>query len=84
MKNQLRKLGHVARNRYTQVGAAVGTFALAGAANATEPATGGAAAITALETEAQTMIDAAWPLAILIVGAAIGIKLFKKFASKAS
>jgi hypothetical protein len=78
----LRKLGHFARNRYTQAGVALSLVAVAGTA-AAEP-TGGAAAIAALSDEATTMIDAAWPVVILVTGAVIGIKLFKKFANRAT
>lgn len=42
------------------------------------------AAMTAISTEASSMIAAAWPIATTIVVAGIAIKLFKKFASKAS
>ncbi|EKQ1116232.1 major coat protein [Morganella morganii] len=39
------------------------------------------ASITSLANE---FISMAWPLVTLLVGALIGIKLFKKFANKAS
>lgn len=83
MKNALRKLGHAARNRYTQAGAGLTALVVAGSANATET-TAAQDAIAAIETEAQTMIDAAWPVVTTIVAAVIGIKLFKKFANRAS
>ncbi len=44
----------------------------------------GAAAIAAVATEAAGLADAAWPVAIAIVGSLVGIKLFKKYANKAS
>lgn len=83
MKNALRKLGHAARNRYTQAGVAVSALVVAGSASATET-TAAQDAIAAIEAEATTMIDAAWPVVVTIVGAMIGIKLFKKFANRAS
>ncbi|XKE46025.1 capsid protein [Halomonas organivorans] len=83
MKNAIRKLGHAARNRYTQAGAGLTALVVAGSANATEPSAA-ETAISSIETQAQSMIDAAWPVVTLIVGATIGIKLFKKFANKAS
>ncbi len=82
-KAALRKLAHAARNRYTHAGMAFTTMVAAGSASATET-TAAQDAIAAIETEAQTMIDAAWPVVTLIVGATIGIKLFKKFANRAS
>lgn len=82
-KAALRKLAHAARNRYTQAGVAVTTMVAAGSASATET-TAAEDAIAALEAEANTMIDAAWPVLTLIVGAMIGMKLFKKFANRAS
>ncbi len=84
MKNSLRKLGQTVRNRYAQAGVGVTSMLVMGAANATVEPTGGAAAIAALEAEASSMIDAAWPVAIVVVSGAIGIKLFKHFANRAS
>lgn len=42
------------------------------------------AAFTSIATEASTLLAAAWPIAVTIVVGTIGIKLFKKFASKAT
>lgn len=42
------------------------------------------AAMTSISTEAGNLIDAAWPIVTTIVVASIAIKLFKKFANKAS
>lgn len=42
------------------------------------------AAMTAISTEASALIADAWPIATTIVVAMISIKLFKKFANKAS
>lgn len=41
-------------------------------------------AVDSISTFADDIIAAAWPIATTIVVASIGIKLFKKFASKAS
>lgn len=43
-----------------------------------------AAAMTSIATEAGNLIDSAWPIVTTIVVASIAIKLFKKFANKAS
>ncbi|MDR5865276.1 major coat protein [Halomonas koreensis] len=83
MKTALRKLGHAARNRYTQAGAGMTALLVAGTANASDP-TGAEAAIAAMETEAQATIDAAWPFLVTVLGATIGMKLIKKFANRAS
>ncbi|MFN4055865.1 MAG: major coat protein [Alishewanella aestuarii] len=42
------------------------------------------AAMTSIKTEAESLIDQAWPIIVAIVVAGIGMKLFKKFASKAT
>lgn len=84
MKNALRKVGTVARNRYAQAGAAFSLALVAGSASAETDPTQGAAAITAIETQAQEYIDAAWPVVILVTGALIGIGLFKRFARKSA
>lgn len=42
------------------------------------------AAFTSLTTQATEMSGYAWTLAVLIVGATVGIKLFKKFVNRAS
>jgi len=41
-------------------------------------------AITAIGTEASSLATAAWPIVTAIVIATIGMKLFKKFANKAT
>lgn len=63
----------------------VGVTALAGsaAAMATE-SSAGVTAISELEGEAASLISAAWPVATAIMAGMIGIKLFKKFANRAS
>lgn len=43
-----------------------------------------AAAMTSISTEATTLAAAAWPILTGIVVAVIGMKLFKKFANKAT
>lgn len=79
------KIFQTVKNHASKLAVGVGAMASSAVALATTaPASQGAAAITALEAEATTMIDAAWPVATLIVGAMIAIKLFKKFANKAS
>lgn len=40
-------------------------------------------AFDSIKTEATNLIGYAWPVVVLIVGAIIGMKLFKKFANKA-
>lgn len=42
------------------------------------------AAVDSISTFANDMVAAAWPIAGAIVVASVGIKLFKKFANKAS
>jgi hypothetical protein len=42
------------------------------------------AAVDSISTFGTDIIDAAWPIATMIVVASIGIKLFKKFSSKAT
>ncbi|APE31546.1 hypothetical protein BOX17_11670 [Halomonas aestuarii] len=83
MKSALRKLGHAARNRYTQAGAGITALVVAGTANATEP-TAAEAAFTALQSEADAMAGYAWPVVAGIVGSLLAIGLFKKFANKAT
>lgn len=41
-------------------------------------------ALTAIGTEVTTLSSAAWPIVTSLVLAFVGIKLFKKFANKAS
>lgn len=43
-----------------------------------------AAAMTAISTEASTLIAAAWPILTTVVVAFISMKLFRKAASKAT
>jgi len=56
---------------------------LPGVAMAALPVEAGAA-VDAVELFATDMIAVAWPIVATITVAAIGIKLFKKFTSKAS
>ena len=63
---------------------AVGSLVAAGSAMATETTTVAQDAMAQMETEATSMIDAAWPIAVTIMAGLIGIKLFKKFANRAS
>ncbi len=42
------------------------------------------AAMASISAEAVSLLALAWPIAVTIVVGAIGIKLFKKFASKAT
>lgn len=42
------------------------------------------AAMASIAAEATSLADAAWPIATGIVVAVIGIKLFKKFANRAT
>ncbi|MCT8349542.1 phage coat protein [Photorhabdus temperata] len=58
----------------------VGTSAFA----ANEPTDYAKQAFDSLTTQASSLSGYAWGLAVLIVGATIGIKLFKKFVSRAS
>ncbi|MCF1438272.1 MAG: hypothetical protein LPD71_05855 [Shewanella sp.] len=63
---------------------AVGLLAslgVVGTASATEE---GVAAITALSAEATALFGAAWPVIVVVTGGIIGIKLFKKIASRAT
>jgi len=65
--------------------AGVGSAVLVLPGLASAALTGDAAtAMTSLSTFADDMIAAAWPIATAIVVATIGIKLFKKFTSRAS
>lgn len=63
------------------VGLALVTSALASTVAMASTATD---AMTNIATEANGLIDAAWPIAVSIVVAGVGIKLFTKFANKAS
>ncbi len=61
-------------------------FALTSITACTASAAGSPAseAFEALKTDASEYITYAWGLAVLIVGATVGIKLFKKFVNRAS
>lgn len=61
--------------------AALAAALASGAAMADSPALD---AMTSISTEAGSLIAAAWPIAVAVVVAGVGIKLFKKFASKAT
>lgn len=63
---------------------AVGSLVAAGSAMATETTTAAQDAMAAMETEATSMIDAAWPIAVTVASGFIAIKLFKKFANRAT
>ncbi len=64
--------------------AAIGSASLVtGAANAALP-TEAATAVTAVETFATDMIAVAWPIVATVTVALVGIKLFKKFVSRAT
>ncbi|MGM0986558.1 MAG: major coat protein [Pseudomonadota bacterium] len=84
MKIAMHKIRHVARNRYTQAGAALTALAVAGTANASEGGTGAEAAFSALESQASDFADSAWPVVVAVVGSLIAISMFKKFANRAS
>ncbi|WP_251978746.1 major coat protein [Salinicola avicenniae] len=68
--------------------AALASAALVGTtATAMASESGTSAAVAAMESmgsQGSEMIGAAWPIATTIVGGLIGIKLFKKFANRAS
>lgn len=81
MKNALRKIQDTARNRYAQAGAAFALVTAAGSASATEP-TNAESAMTALQTEGESMISAAWPVVTALTVGFIAIKLFKRAAAK--
>ncbi len=42
------------------------------------------AAMTSISTEASNLIADAWPILVAVVVAGVGMKLFKKFAGKAT
>ncbi len=65
----------------SSVGAA-GMFVV-GSAHAALP-TGATTAFTTISTDAQALIDLAWPVVLLITGGFITLKLFKKTANKAT
>jgi len=73
------------KNRMSRYTIAAGALVVSGFASATTTETSAAVtAMSSMQDQASSMIDAAWPFATLVVGAAIGLKLFKKFANKAS
>lgn len=55
----------------------------AGSAMAELP-TAATAAMTGLETDAGSMLDAGWPIAVAVVGGLLLFKLFKKVTGKAT
>jgi len=65
----------------TAVVTAVAALSVAGQAAAASQAE---TAITAIGTEISALATAAWPIVIALVMAFTGMKLFKKFANKAS
>lgn len=54
------------------------------AAASTHAVSQGETAITAIGTEAAALATAAWPIVIAVVTGFISMKLFKKFANKAT
>ena len=54
------------------------------AAASTQAASQGETAITAIGTEAAALATAAWPIVVAVVTGFISMKLFKKFANKAT
>ncbi|GAA0542164.1 hypothetical protein GCM10009098_07300 [Rheinheimera aquimaris] len=64
---------------------AAGVFVVTALASGSALAEGEAStAMAAISTEAGSLIADAWPIVTTIVVASIAIKLFKKFANKAS
>ena len=61
---------------------AAGLLAASGVAIAQESPS--QTAMQSIADEAGNMIDSAWPIVVAVVVAGIAIKLFKKFASKAT
>jgi len=86
MKNAIQN----ARFKLTKVAgkaAFVSTALIGTTATAMASETGSSAAVAAMESmesQGTEMIGAAWPIATTILGGLIGIKLFKKFANRAS
>lgn len=70
-------------NIFTAKRNAAGVFVVSALASGSALADS-AAAMTSISTEAGAMISAAWPIITTIVVAGIAMKLFKKFANKAS
>ncbi|WP_018918886.1 major coat protein [Vreelandella zhanjiangensis] len=54
------------------------------AAHAQEATSGAAAAFSEIQSTGSDMVGYAWPVVASITAALIGIKLFKKFANRAS
>lgn len=63
-----------------QVAIVIAASLMASVANASDATT----AIAAIGTEAGALASAAWPILIAVTTAVIGMKLFKKFAGKAT
>ncbi|MFU1517906.1 major coat protein [Vreelandella alkaliphila] len=61
-----------------------GAALLMGSVAAHAQTTGAEAAFTEIETAGSEMVGYAWPVVASITAALIGIKLFKKFANRAS
>lgn len=70
--------------RSTRLALGAGALVASGIASATDTTSDAVSAMNDMQTQATDLIAAAWPFATLVVGAAIGLKLFKKFANKAS
>lgn len=78
----LSKFKNVVKSKVTQ--AVVLSLGFVGTASATTPADPAIAAISSLGEKAQSYLDAAWPVILIIFGGIVGIKLFKKIGSKAT
>ncbi|MFC3282845.1 major coat protein [Litchfieldella rifensis] len=76
----------VSRGKQFAVKSVAGTGLFAGSAGVALATTAspGVTAISELESQAASLITAAWPVATAIMAGMIGIKLFKKFANRAS
>ncbi|WP_447554032.1 major coat protein [Vreelandella sp. EE22] len=71
--------------RSTQAKLAAGTALVLGSAAAhAQEANGAAQAFSQVQSEVGEMAGHAWPVATAITASLIGIKLFKKFANRAS
>lgn len=64
--------------------ATAAALTMGSAAAHAQEATGASAAFTEIESTASEMVGYAWPVVASITAALIGIKLFKKFANRAS
>ena len=60
------------------------TLAMGAVGSAHAQVTGAEAAFTEIQTAGSDMVGYAWPVVASITAALIGIKLFKKFANRAS